>query len=146
MAMTHYTTFHSTFYFNKFIKILRCPTLIPKFICEWQCKSFLSNHGYLLPRWFRLLHSLCYQTSFPYVRSWSREFTATLQPSNILSLHSLMCSHIVKTWLLGPAHLRFWTVTYLTYRLWNDSEWPVLRHYFEVSMSNYATLLNKYVI
>lgn len=29
-----YTTFHSTFYFNKLLRILGCPALVPKFICE----------------------------------------------------------------------------------------------------------------
>lgn len=47
MAMTHYTTFHSTFYFNKLIKILRCPTLIPKFICEGQCSFLIMGTFYL---------------------------------------------------------------------------------------------------
>lgn len=41
-----YTTFHSTFYFNKLLKILRCAALVPKFICERQYKTLLRPHPF----------------------------------------------------------------------------------------------------
>lgn len=69
----------------------------------------------------------------------SREFAATVQPLNILSLHS--CVHIfIELWLLGSAHLRFCN---LPYRLWNDSECPTTcsDSILKLSVSDYATLL-----